>query len=318
MQLVFALLHLSTASAMATQARSLLNVVKSNNNAAAAAAGARRFIVDGTPVGRVLEQSAEALGRYPEVFDVSDSAVTLRASAGSTTEARSAAVASVLADLRAQGTVPMLDGWRDEAFAVRTSFFAPESLVVERAAAGLFGAPAYGVFVTGYTEDANGTPEAMWLGRRSATKQTWPGLLDCLAAGGMAAGQLPLQAIRKEAAEEAGLPASLAAAIRPAGGVCYNGFDQTGWALKRDVLYTFDVRCPADFTPVPVDGEVSSFKLVPIDEVAQLIARHADEELFKPNVAVVIIDFLMRRGFISPDDEAYLELLAELRNAECR
>ena len=55
-----------------------------------------------------------------------------------------------------------------------------------------------------------------------------------------------------------------------------------------------------------------------IDEVAGMVARQTEEELFKPNVAVVIVDFLMRRGFVSPDDDGYLELLAELRNAECR
>ena len=34
--------------------------------------------------------------------------------------------------------------------------------------------------------------------------------------------------------------------------------------------------------------------------------------------AQVMVDFLMRRGFVSPDEDGYLELLAELRNAECR
>ena len=155
-------------SSMATSsyARSFLNVVRSNNNAAVAAANARRFVVDGSPVGRVLEQSAAALANYPNVFDVTDAAVTVRAEAGSTSEARTSAVSAAITDLRAGGSVPMLDGWRDEDFAIRESFFAPTSLIVERAAAGLFGAPAYGVFVTGFTVDDEGTPEAMWLGRR--------------------------------------------------------------------------------------------------------------------------------------------------------
>ena len=58
------------------------------------------------------------------------------------------------------------------------------------------------------------------------------------------------------------MPEALLDAIRPAGGVCYNGFDATGWALKRDVLYTFDLRCPGpeSFVPRPVDGEVESFQ----------------------------------------------------------
>jgi len=36
------------------------------------------------------------------------------------------------------------------------------------------------------------------------------GLLNCLAAGGMAAGQMPLEEARKEAAEEAGISPTLA------------------------------------------------------------------------------------------------------------
>ena len=99
--------------------------------------------------GEALEDEAklaERLGTFGTVL-----AVTLRREAGSTPEARTATVAAALDELRAEGSVPMLDGWRDEAFAIRTSFFAPAALTVERAAAGLFGAPAYGVFVTGYT-----------------------------------------------------------------------------------------------------------------------------------------------------------------------
>ena len=119
------------------------------------------------------------------------------------------------------------------------------------------------------------------------------------------------------------MPDELIARVRPAGGVCYTGFDETGWALKRDVLFSFDLHCPADFEPVCTDGEgcglgeVSAFQLTSIEEVAALLAE--DGEHFKPNVGVVIIDFLIRHGLVvSPNDKGYLELLAELRNAECR
>ena len=303
----------------ASLSRTFLEVVRANNNAAAAAESARRFVVGGTSVGRVLEQSAVALGRYPEVFSVSEDSVTLRAEVGTNVQERTIAVARVLDALRAEGSVPMLEGWRNELFAIRSSFFAPTELTVERAAAGLFGCPAYGVFVVGYVADeATGVPSHVWIGRRSPTKPTWPGLLDCLAAGGMAAGEIPLEAARKEAAEEAGISAALAANIRPSGGVCYTGFDQTRWALKRDVLYTFDLRCPADFKPQCTDGEVASFECLPVAELVRLLQRHADEVQFKPNVAVVFIDFLMRQGFVSPDEDGYLELLTELRRAECR
>jgi len=303
-------------------ARAFLDVVRANNNAAEAADASRRFVVGGSVVGRVLGRSADALGRHPEVFSVSDDAVTLRAEAGSDARERTASVARVLDALRAEGSVPMLGGWRNEQFDVRPSFFAPPELTVERAAAGLFGCPAYGVFVVGYVAaddgSSSGAPSHVWVGRRSPSKQTWPGLLDCLAAGGVAAGEMPLEAARREAAEEAGISGALAGCIRPSGGVCYTGFDETRWALKRDVLYTFDLRCPPDFAPRCADGEVDSFECLPVSELVRLIRCHADEVRFKPNVAVVFIDFLMRHGFVSSDEDGYLELLAELRRAECR
>ena len=291
-RLVTAILLAQSAAEMMTPAttlsRAFLAVVRNNNNAAAAAASARSFVVDGAAVGRVLARPAAALARYPHVFDVTAEAVTLKAEAGTTMEARTAAVGAVMTSLREERSIPLLDGWRDEPYAVRSSFFAEPALIVERAAAPLLGAPAYGVFVTGYTAGADDVPRALWIGRRSSTKPTWPGLLDCLAAGGMAAGELPVQAVRKEAAEEAGVPPSLADHIRPSGGVAYTGFDETGWALKRDVLYAFELRCPETFAPVPTDGEVEEFTLVPIDEACALLRRQAaGEAVFKPNVAVV-------------------------------
>mmetsp|Transcript_9640 Transcript_9640/g.23168 ORF Transcript_9640/g.23168 Transcript_9640/m.23168 type:complete len:81 (-) Transcript_9640:1447-1689(-) len=38
---------------------------------------------------------------------------------------------------------------------------------------------------------------------------------------------------------------------------------------------------------------------------------------YKPNCAIVIIDFLMRHGYVAPEEEGYLELLAGLRQGEC-
>ena len=80
---------------------------------------------------------------------------------------------------------------------------------------------------------------------QSRTKATWPGLLDCLAAGGMAAGEMPMESMCKEAAEEAGVSTSLVKRIRPSGAVCYNGFDQTGWCALREKSASHTSRLPA-------------------------------------------------------------------------
>jgi len=301
-----------------TPAQQYLARVLANDRAGEAARAARKLYVGGEVLGRVLPKPAEQFARFPDVFEVSDEAIVVRDdptwAQDDTVAARSEAVASVLEDLRSEGIVPELAGWRDESFAVRTSFYGPPSLLIERAAAPLFGATAYGVFLNGFVGDSAATATHLWLGRRADDKPTWPGLLDCLAAGGLAAGQLPLAAMRQECAEEAGIDAALVARARPVGGVSYTGFSE-GWGLKRDVLFNFDLQLPEDFAPVAADGEMSGFRCTPIDEVCEMVA--SSEKLFKPNVGVVIIDFLMRNGFVSPDDPGYLQLLGALRGAEC-
>ena len=96
------------------------------------------------------------------------------------------------------------------------------------------------------SQRGDGTPSDIWIGKRAATKPTWPGRLDSLAAGGLAAGQLPLQAMVAECAEEAGIPSDLASGLRPVSAVSYVGFSQDGWGLKRDVLYCFDLQVRLD------------------------------------------------------------------------
>ena len=159
---------------------------------------------------------------------------------------RTAALAQLFAKLRAVPgeeiwerppsslLVPMLAGWRDEPFAVRKSFHADAACVVERAAAPLLGVPAYGVFCNGYVCDDSpgGPPAAVWVGRRSAKKPTWPGRLDSVAAGGLAAGELPLAAMRGELAEEAGIEGSLLEGLKSVSCVSYQGFSGDGWGLK--------------------------------------------------------------------------------------
>ena len=41
-----------------------------------------------------------------------------------------------------------------------------------------------------------------------------------------------------------------------------------------------------------------------------MVTLQLDDKVFKPNVAVVLVDFHVRHGFTSSDDDGYLELLA--------
>ena len=258
----------------------------------------RPFRVTDTRVGRIHKEFVGELERYASIFRISKDGVDL-ADDLDTAERRTNAVDQVLRQLHKDGLVA---GWRDETYPVTTSFGVPALLHMERAAVPLFGIQGYGVHINGFVERDGET--SMWVGRRSMTKPTGPGKLDQIVAGGQPSGVSLRENLVKESAEEAGIPAELAAESVSVGTVSYRTERPEG--LRQDVLFNFDLRLPDDFTPVNTDGEVSDFYLWPMEKV---MATLADTDEFKFNSALVIIDFLVRHGFIDADDPDYVEIV---------
>ncbi|KAJ4439714.1 hypothetical protein ANN_07842 [Periplaneta americana] len=160
----------------------------------------------------------------------------------------------------------------------------------------LFGIRNYGVDINGYVMD----PEkglCIWLQRRSATKQTWPGKWDNMVGGGLSVGYGILETAIKEAAEEASIPAELIAKLRPAG--CVSFFFESERGLFPNTEFVFDLELPADFIPNNSDGEVETFELLPAEEALEKVFSTE----FKTTSCPVVIDFLIRHGFISPETE---------------
>jgi len=262
----------------------------------------RPLLIGGKAMGRVDHAFARTLAAYPDVFAVSDDAVIL-SPALATADARTAAVAGVLDDLRAQGMFP---GWRGEHYPVSESFYAPPMLTVERATVPRFGTMGYGVHLNGYVRKDGGLH--MWVGKRSMKKQTGPGKLDQMVAGGQPVGLSVRDNLVKECAEEAGMPVELAETAVPVGTVSYlTGRDE---GLRHDVLFNYDIELPAGFTPTPTDGEVDAFYLWPIEDVVE---RMRDTDDFKFNAALVIIDFSVRHGVLKPDDPNYIYVTEAIR-----
>ena len=73
--------------------------------------------------------------------------------------------------------------------------------------------------------------------------------------------------------------------------------------LRRDVLYAYDLELPDSFVPTPADGEVKSFALWPLERV---FAALSETDNFKFNVNLVLIDLMIRFGFIEGDAAAVL------------
>ena len=187
-----------------------------------------------------------------------------------------------------------------------TSLHAPPLLRMERAAVPLFGVRAYGVHLNGFVGKADNL--RLWVGRRSATKQTAPGKLDHIVADGQPMGLGLMENLIKECAEEAAMPEILARKARPGGFVSYVTERVEG--LRNDICYAFDIELPVDFAPRNTDGEIEWFQLWPVAEVK---ARLAASDDFKFNVALVNIDFLVRRGYLGPDEPDYVEIVEGLR-----
>lgn len=261
----------------------------------------RRFQVNGDHIGFVRQDMAEAVRPYADVFEVGERAVVLSPRLR-TFRDRTAAVEAVLKTLKHEG---IMSPWRDEPYAVTPAFGAPALFAMERAAIPLFGIRAYGVHMSAYVRK-NGRI-FMWIGRRSRTKHTYPGLLDNTVAGGLPYGMTARQCLIKECEEEAGIPEPWAATAAPVGAITYCAEMAEG--LRPDVQFCYDLELPADFKPVCRDGELEGFMLMPIEDVAAIVR---ETEQFKFNCNLVIIDFLVRHGLIGPDEPDYVAIVQGL------
>jgi hypothetical protein len=261
----------------------------------------RRFVVDGHTVGWIAGDLAARLRDHPEVFVVGEHAVGLSPGVRGYAE-RSAAVDGALRSLRADG---WFRAWRDEPYPVGPSF-TTRLFQMERAAVPAFGVCAYGIHVNGFV--GAGADLKLWVGRRSRHKPTYPGQLDHIVAGASPPASASRRNLLKECAEEASLTPNIVRQARPVGIVSYLLENEEG--LRNDVLFNYDLGLPPDVVPVNADGEIEEFFLWPIERVVRELIETAN---FKFNVAFVIIDFLVRHGFIGPEDPDYLELVRRLR-----
>ena len=267
----------------------------------------RPFLVGDAALGLVDDARAARLAAFA-VFDVDDRRIMLDPRLA-TCKTRSAALAEVALALRAEGALP---AWRDERYAIAPSFGDPPSFHIERGAARYFGLRTYAAHVNGVVERDGAA--RMWFARRSALKAVDPGLLDNLVGGGIAVGLRVDQTVVKEAWEEAGIVESLARNARPCGAVHVRKALLDG--LQRETLFVHDLALPADFVPQNQDGEATEHRLVDLSEAARLIAVPYGDNEVTLDASLVVLDYLVRRGEIAPDQPGFAALDA-LRH-QCR
>ncbi len=192
--------------------------------------------------------------------------------------------------------------WRGEAFDVRAAFDGKILATIDRGALPWFGIRAEGVHVNGVVQRRDGLH--LWVARRAANRLMDPGKLDHIFAGGIAAGMDAEGTLLKEAAEEAGFAQDIVDHAVYVGSLRYTTLRPEG--LRRDRIHCYDLVLPEEIEPVASDGEVESFELWPVDYVIEVLR---DTDGFKFNVALVLIDFLLRWQVL-PDSEETRQLQA--------
>ncbi len=193
----------------------------------------------------------------------------------------------------------------NEAFTIRETAYSAPLCLVDRSIASIFGAIGFGQHLNGYVKTDTGLK--MWIARRSYKKGFYAGKLDHIVAGGLPYGISLEENLYKECIEEANIKKELARNARSVGVVRYKHDYRLGGS--EDILYCYDLELPEDFVPKCNDDEVEEFYLLDIEEVVDIV-KNSDE--FKLNCNLVIIDFLIRHGYIKPEDENYLEIVSRL------
>lgn len=262
----------------------------------------RPFIVGGHRVGLVRGPLRDRLVAFGDPFVAVDDGVAVD-DRYATPEVRTVVVGAALAALVKARVVHKL---RRELYPVLPHWGAEPLMGIDRAAVPYFGLKSFGLHINGFVRRPDGLH--LWVGKRSNDRGVAPGQYDNLVAGGQPLGLTLAENLLKEAHEEAALPEDLARRAVPVGAISYLMQNEHG--LKNDTLFCFDLELPPDFTPRNTDGEVERFELWPVADVA---ASVQDTDDWKFNVNLVVIDFLIRHGWLTPDHADYLALCKGLR-----
>jgi 8-oxo-dGTP pyrophosphatase MutT (NUDIX family) len=231
-------------------------------------------------------------------------------------QSQSDTIRKTLDEAREREIFRVLKGWRNELYLITGNRSQYEKRVtMERAGSALFGINSYGVHMTVYVRTEQGMK--IWVPRRAKNKSTYGGMLDNTVAGGISNGEQPFECMVREAAEEASLPEELVRSnAKACGTVSYvhirDERAQPGAEVglfQPECQHIYDMEVGPEVIPKPCDNEVEDFCLRTVEEVQKALV----EGQFKPNCAAVLVDFFIRHGVLTAENEPdYVEIVSRL------
>lgn len=262
--------------------------------------------------GHLIESTVNSFS-WNNDWEVNDEHKTVRL-LKTTFEERRDAIDRILSAEREKGTFRVLKKWTGERFPI----FGPNRELIadiERSASGLFGIVTYGVQLIAYREDEDGL--FIWVARRSPNKTLCPNRLGVTAGGSLPAGETPYQCLIREAHQEAWLdPQLVESHAISVGTISYVTSSETkttsggeSGLIRAEIQYIYDMKVGKDVFPTPNDMEASGIELYSVNE----IKRALDDGDFTPANACLILDFFIRHGLVTFENEPrYNEIISRL------
>jgi 8-oxo-dGTP pyrophosphatase MutT (NUDIX family) len=209
----------------------------------------------------------------------------------------------------------VLENWSpkdNEMFPVFTSVKREHVLDIPCVASPLFGIIGRGVQLVVYQEDVRGKL-SVWVAKRSTGRKNFPGMLGATVDTPLTPKETALECLVREAGEEASLDERLVRArARACGTVSYmyatdeKSGGESGLVCP-EVQFVYEICVSEEIVPKPCDGEVEKFELLDVDMLREKLER----EEFRPASACVMIDFLVRHGILTAENEKDYEEITQ-------
>ena len=266
----------------------------------------RPLILSGRRIGWIKNNLFQCFGEFPEYILCTDANIQIKPHLN-TSRLLGEAMGKIAAVLHERG---LTNAPLKEFYAVGHRF-GERFFQLNRASVSAFGVGAYGIHLTGFVRKAGKL--LVWVPRRALDRVAFPGKWDNTVAGGQPVGLSLHENLVKECAEEASIGADYVARARPVGTIGYRRELRNG--LRDDLIFSYDLELPLDFQPSNRDGEVEDFQLWPVERVMEVVAR-GDE--FKFNCNLVLIDFFIRHGFLTKQDDDFDAICEGLYCGGCK